>query len=367
MIVSTPPHSKSLGLSPAAKHVWLGHDFKHPIRVWEHGVRPSGVLVNAYQLARNPAIRDRVRHEGLGRVVGFDGPFFVDSGGFQFAAHGKAAISPAQVAAIYRELNVTRGAALDIPLDPTASNGENLRRWRRTVANTNCMRAELAISTVVPVLHTYSASAVRARLRALWPLREHPRQIAVGSLVPLIQGKHLGNRFGSGDRLMVRRWRLIGGILDEVRAAFPSSEIHVFGAGSPATVLLLFALGVNSVDSVGWRLKAAYGDVFVSGYPARNISPHPPRQGRRIRLADECRDVIERCVCPACSMVPARLRVCRLRHCYRLRATHNAHCLLADAEGFSRAQRAGGVAEYLHNRLRHHPWLPAIMEVVSDR
>ena len=49
--------------------------------------------------------------------------------------------------------------------------------------------------------------------------------------------------------------------LRHVRQTFANKEIHVFGMGGTATLHLAILLGMDSVDSSGWRNRAARGIV----------------------------------------------------------------------------------------------------------
>lgn len=79
-----------------------------------------------------------------------------------------------------------------------------------------------------------------------------------------------------------------------IRKEFPDSFLHVFGVGSVSTMHLMFSLGVDSVDSMSWRMKAAYGAIQLPGIGDRFISPKNSRK----KLMEE--HLLSKCECPIC-------------------------------------------------------------------
>ena len=66
-----------------------------------------------------------------------------------------------------------------------------------------------------------------------------------------------------------------GEVLDkvrQVRATFADRELHLFGVGGTATLHVAALLGLDSVDSSGWRVRAARGIVQLTGIGDRAIA-----------------------------------------------------------------------------------------------
>lgn len=111
-----------------------------------------------------------------------------------------------------------------------------------------------------------------------------------------------------------------------VRDEFPDSFLHVFGAGSVSTMHFLFSLGVDSVDTVGWRLKAAHGAIQLPGVGDRFVTPN---NKKRKKLSDSDKRLLEKCKCPVCKGLSLEERLQNLDNAikngtFKRRAIHNA-------------------------------------------
>jgi hypothetical protein len=84
-----------------------------------------------------------------------------------------------------------------------------------------------------------------ARLQANEKLRRKPT-IALGGIVPNLL-----------RRPKAVPYQMVLDALIHVRRTFADKEVHVFGIGGTATLHLAALLGVDSVDSSGWRNRAA--------------------------------------------------------------------------------------------------------------
>jgi 7-cyano-7-deazaguanine tRNA-ribosyltransferase len=124
-----------------------------------------------------------------------------------------------------------------------------MRRWKKTLENTQIMisREGNGSTTIVPAIHGYSEKEIEWFLNKLFEIGRFS-YVGIGSLVPSVF-----NTKGAGGITNVIK------ILDFVREKMPDTKIHVFGVGSTLTMHLMFYAGADSVDSLGWRTKAAYG------------------------------------------------------------------------------------------------------------
>src|SRR5204863_3196944 len=68
--------------------------------------------------------------------------------------------------------------------------------------------------------------------------------------------------------------------LQRVRQQFPKKHLHVFGIGGTATLHLAMLLGINSIDSSGWRNRAARGIVQLPGTGDRSTVKFGNWRGR---------------------------------------------------------------------------------------
>lgn len=338
-------------------HLWLGHDIKQGVRVWERIPRCPGIMLNAYHLIQRPWFVRRIRESSLHQALNYSGPVFLDSGGFLFQRADSAWVLPSQVMDLWSDVEPDLGAVLDIPFSPAASNGRNASRWRRTLTNTATMSASRGAIEICPVVHSYSLAAVERRCEQVRRLIPRPRIVCIGSLVPLIQGRYLGGRYASGSRGFesIRRWRFMGQLVQRVREAFPESVVHVFGGGSLSTLYLLHLVGADSLDSTAWRLKAAYGEIQLPGTPNRCVSASRPAGHTRRALGAADIGLLAECACPACIGYDVRERIRRLSCSYELRAIHNAHTFISEMDAMRTARQHGCLEAFVEARLRHTP------------
>lgn len=117
--------------------------------------------------------------------------------------------------------------------------------------------------------------------------------------------------------------------LYQARRAFRDKEVHLFGVGGTATLHLAALLGMDSVDSSGWRNRAARGIVQLPGRGDRLLTDLGSWRGRRPN-EDEWA-ILRECTCPACSQfgVKGLLEGGLVGFCNR--ATHNLWTLLQEA------------------------------------
>jgi hypothetical protein len=113
-----------------------------------------------------------------------------------------------------------------------------------------------------------------------------------------------------------------------IRAAFPKSKIHVFGAGGTRTFPAVYALGADSGDSIGWRQAAGFGSIFLPMTSQRTVSWNVEEKPPRKLLGDSDFLQLAKCKCPICRHldVPDKIDAFR-RHFYN-RAIHNAWIVL---------------------------------------
>jgi hypothetical protein len=134
--------------------------------------------------------------------------------------------------------------APDIPLPPDADSTAYLQTEAKNLSTTESAPCPLA-----PVVHVHPspgayAAALRLAVRAVEKVGAP--LLGVGGAVP---------------HLTAHRYALVRArALEALQAA---GRIHLFGAGSPTTLMRLFLPPGVSVDWAGWTLKASYGKVVL--------------------------------------------------------------------------------------------------------
>lgn len=354
------------GRSLGAPRMWLGHDLKSRLRVWTRVRDCPGIMLSAHQvLMSNESFLRKSGRQGVHSYLEYQGPIFLDSGGFHFQQSGNVSTGVADLVRTQAALRPDLTAVLDIPLHPQASTEENGRRWRQTLRNTEQMLARSGGSLAV-VVHSYNASHAQRRCQQLRRLTPDPPVVCIGSLVPLLRGQGVAKKFVSrnGEASQSHQlWRYIVRLIQCVRAAFPNALLHVFGAGTLSTVWFLYLLGVDSVDSVAWRLKAAYGAIRLPGLGDRYMTDFMHTRTRR-RVSPECLRMLGACSCSACDGLPLRRRVAMLAESFEARAVHNAQAFIDEVERFRLAARDGNAVDFVRERLADNPRYQGLLEQV---
>ncbi len=170
----------------------------------------------------------------------------------------------------------------------------------------------------VPVIHISQViQDYIVAVQAQPQLRGKPA-IALGGIVP--------------NLLRMSKARPYREVLDgvrKVRRAFADKQLHLFGVGGTATLHLAALLGMDSVDSSGWRNRAARGIVQLPGSGDRLIADLGKWRGRR--PSDREWEKLAACPCPACSRHGIEGLKASRTHDFSNWATHNLWTLLEES------------------------------------
>ena len=204
----------------------------------------------------------------------------------------------------------------------------------------------------VPVVHIGNhLTQYTARINADESLSKKPR-IALGAIVPNLLRK---------PKAMSYTDILLG--LRHVRQTFANKLIHVFGVGGTATLHLAALVGFDSVDSSGWRNRAARGIIQLSGSGERLVADLGSWRGRE-PSADEWM-TLHRCKCPACRKHGVDgLKASKL-HGFCCRATHNLWVLLEESRWLTKHVAGRTYRRYYNRRLDNSVYRPLIDELLA--
>jgi len=330
--------------------LWLGHRVGGDPKPWKVFSLP-GVLMNAWDILSTGQTSKKIREAGIEGYLNLETSCatFLDSGGYLYLKQGKINLDPLEILSLYEDSTPTIGAILDYPLDPFVSIKVNKKRWQRTLENTRLMFERNGCLTLMPVIHAHSVAQAKKACTDLREIVGEPVVLGVGSLVPLMR---------------VHRGKLAVEIIKVVRAEFPKTFLHAFGVGGTTTMHFMFALGVDSLDSVGWRLKAGYGAIQLPGLGDR-FTGNRRWENRTLLIEDEkAKRALLSCRCPICqehSTVEKRLKA--LDKSFNNRALHNAWVFVQEAATFRRQVETDSVEPFVSQRLQHSPLkslLPAI-------
>ena len=328
------------------------------------------LITNAYIIREREEFREKALKEGVGRLIGWDGPVMTDSGTFQSYMYGEVEVGQPEILDFQRRIGSDLCTMLDIfstPETPQKKAAQQLeettRRAReaaelfygkgvkglgyRVKGDDEKRRTDDAVSgTRSPASNTLNPlpltpreppGLVLAVQGGVFPaLREEAARAvaglecavqAIGGVVPLMENY----RFAE----------LVEVVMAARRGLDPSRPVHLFGAGHPMMFALAALMGCDMFDSASYAKYAKDGRMlFCSG--TRNLEEldHFP------------------CSCPACSRgSPAQARKLPEEDRTRLLAEHNLHVSFAELRTVRQAIKEGTLWELVEERCRAHPAL----------
>ncbi|BAU09786.1 hypothetical protein LEP3755_02610 [Leptolyngbya sp. NIES-3755] len=159
--------------------------------------------------------------------------------------------------------------------------------------------------------------------------------------------------------------------LERIREEFNCQKLHVFGIGGTATLHIAALLGFDSVDSSGWRNRAARGMIQLPGTGERSIAGLGKWRGRDIG-AEEL-ETLKECRCPACVKDGiAGLKLTKEdgkgagSQGFYNRATHNLWVLLEEARLIQEHLMDGSYHSWYKEHLDNTMYRPIIDRLVDD-
>ena len=310
------------------------------------------VMISYADFHHQPAQRRRAMERGIRASLGIPRRVrvYLDNGAFYFSSRG------VEVPAADYEEFVTEARPFwrPVPHDFIPAPQMTLRQQRLCLARTMAVNRAYRHDGYVPVIHVSRViKEYVAEIRSHRRLRAKP-SIALGGIVP--------NLLRAPKALS---YQAILKNLNTVRRDFSDKDIHVFGIGGIATLHLAALLEMDSVDSSGWRNRAARGIIQMPGSSERMIAELGSWRGRRLSQW-ELRKLRE-CECPACAMGGVRgLRASGVEG-FRNRATHNLWTLLQEERWVDGQLRAETYQSNYKRHLKNTIYRPLIDHVVKTK
>ena len=205
----------------------------------------------------------------------------------------------------------------------------------------------------VPVMHVCRSIQDYIDLFQADPKLNKKSHIALGGIVPNLL---------RAPKAMA--YRDILKSLQNVRQAFHDKSIHVFGVGGTATVHLTALLRMDSVDSTGWRNRAARGIIQLPGKGDRLITQLGNWRGRS--LSDSEQKILKSCQCPACRLHGAEGLMANKVFGFSNRATHNLWVLLEEAKLVNTHIENKTYAEWYASHLDNTIYKPLIDYLITS-
>ncbi|MBP7997822.1 MAG: hypothetical protein KA338_01110 [Chloroflexi bacterium] len=314
------------------------------------GVR--AVMISYSEFNNNPGRLKKAKETGLHDYLGVPSEvnIYLDNGAFSIMRKG--GVVPRHE---YEEF--VREAKPDwypIPQDfipaPRMSDEEQLECLRQTMEVNRAYQHD----GFVPVIHiSRHLDRYLSELRSEEQLLAKPR-IALGGIVP--------------NLLKTPKAMTHIDILDNVRQTrveTPNKHMHVFGIGGTATIHLAALLGVDSVDSSGWRNRAARGIIQLPGSGERMVAELGSWRGRKPNK-DEW-NILEECPCPACHQFGLEGLKANKISGFSNRATHNLWVLVNEAELVKSHLNNNSYTSWYKSHLDNTMYLPLIQKALEIR
>ena len=310
----------------------------------------SAVMVSYAEFHRNSTLRQRSMDDGLHTSLGIPKrvKIYLDNGAFKFSRDGNEVPREkykAFVEAAKPDWHV-------IPQDYIPVPQMSDYKQNKCLEKTMEVNQEFSYDGYVPILHVSRRLNKYIRLfDADEKLRKKPI-FAIGGIVPnlLRAPKALSHK------------KILNSIY-KVRETFANQKLHLFGVGGTATLHVAALLGMDSVDSVGWRARAARGLVQLPGSGERTVAKLGNWRGREPD-AQEWK-VLKECQCPACQKYGLEGLKKDKTFGFCNRATHNLWTLLEENRMIQENLEAGTYAEWYKEHLHNSIYRPLIDRLVE--
>ena len=323
-------------------------------RVWDamspyYLTEVRAVMLSYSDFHHHPVQRRKAMEVGLHRWLGLpeDIKVYLDNGAFSFLR--RAGETP-------REEYETFVQSADpywypIPQDYIPTPRMTLAEQQQAYARTMDVNLEYRRDGYVPIIHISRRPVLDEYVVAVKALSEKDH-IALGGIVPNLLRAPKAMPYAS----------VLAG-LKQVRQEFADKQLHVFGIGGIATLHLAALLGMDSVDSSGWRNRAARGIVQLAGSGDRVVAELGKWRGRRPDKMEW--EKLAGCPCPACQQFGLDGLKARAMEGFCNRAAHNLWTLLDEARQIEHHLRAGTYRSWYRNHLNNSIYLRLIDEIVT--
>jgi 7-cyano-7-deazaguanine tRNA-ribosyltransferase len=312
----------------------------------------KSVMISYSEFHRMPVQRWKAMEVGLHAHFGIPRhvKIYLDNGAFYFLSHGGK--TPKKE---YEEfIAKARPDWWPIPQDfiptPQMSNKEQRRCFTRTMQ----VNRDYQHDGFVPVVHIgqfleqYTKSIQNDEQLAAKP------KLALGAIVPQLLRSPKAVPYP----------KILDGLL-HVRKVFRNKLIHVFGIGGTSTLHLAALLEMDSVDSSGWRNRAARGIVQLPGSGDRAVADLGSWEGRK--PSREEWEKLEACRCPACRRFGIPGLKANKIFGFSNRATHNIWVLHEENRQIQTGLEKGTYAKWYERHLDNSIYLPLIRQVFDKR
>jgi 7-cyano-7-deazaguanine tRNA-ribosyltransferase len=311
----------------------------------------KAIMVSYAEFYQMPNRRQKAMDKGLHAYLGIPEhvKIYLDNGAFYFITHeGKLPENE------YQEF--VENAKPDwypIPQDfiptPKMTEKEQKTCFRRTMA----VNRKYHYDGYVPVIHISRFlenyfTAVRRNKHL-----KTKTKIALGAIVPNLLRAPKALRHSD-----------ILKSLQRVRKVFQDKEIHIFGIGGTATLHVAALLKMDSIDSSGWRNRAARGIIQLPGSGDRAVADLG-KWKIRTPTPEEWEQLMQ-CPCPACQKHGIDGLKLNGIEGFCNRATHNLWVLLNEAKLIEQHLSQKTYPGWYKGHLNNSIYLPLIEKLIDS-
>ncbi|RUR72603.1 hypothetical protein ACF3DV_34365 (plasmid) [Chlorogloeopsis fritschii PCC 9212] len=325
-------------------------------RVWDKNSpyylpQLQAVMVSYAEFHQRPVLRRKVMEQGIRKYLGIpeEVKLYLDNGAFYFISRGGEIVTKD-----YEEF--VQGAKPDwcpIPQDfiptPKMSLSEQKECFTRTMKMNLTYNKDKQFIPVIHVSNFLEDYVIKVKKNKALRLKTG---IALGGIVP--------NLLRAPKAIPYQK---VLENLQHVREEFKDKKLHVFGIGGTATLHIAALLGINSVDSSGWRNRAARGIIQLPGTGERIVAELGKWKGRKLSQ-DEFKQ-LEECQCPACKMYGVAGLQQNGGIGFWNRATHNLWTLLEEARLIEQHLVAGTYQNWYPTHLDNTIYRPLIDQIIK--
>ncbi len=326
-------------------------------RVWDaqspyYLPRVRAVMVSYAEFHRMPTRRLAAMDRGLHAYLGVPGSIkiYLDNGAFYFLTHN------GEVSKKDYEEFVARARPdwWPIPQDYIPGPQMSVEEQERCLEKTMAMNLAYQADGYVPVIHisrVLDRYIMEAQAMSAMTNKTH---IGLGGIVPNLL---------RAPKAMPYQHILDG--LVQVRHLFKGKELHLFGVGGTATLHLAELLEIDSIDSSGWRNRAARGIVQLPGSGDRAVANLGNWRGRT-PSQDEW-EILRTCNCPACRLSGLDGLIASGLAGFCNRATHNLSVLLEEEVAVRVRLMDGSYSSWYADHLDNSICLTLVQQALARR
>ncbi len=325
------------------------------LRVWDtsspyHLPRLDSIMVSYADFHKRPSLRHRTMELGL--HTSLDIPehvkIYLDNGAFKFSRTGED-ISRQDYKAFVTQAQPDWYV---IPQDYIPTPCMSYYKQNKCLEKTMAVNQEFSYDGYVPILHVSSRLKEYIRLfNEDEKLREKPN-FAIGGIVP--------NLLRASKSMSYKK---ILNSIYKVRKIFANQKLHLFGVGGTATLHIAALLGIDSVDSSGWCIRAARGLVQLQGTGDRSVVKLGNWKVRE--PSQQELDKLEKCPCPACRLCKLEGLQANRTYGFFNRATHNLWTILEENRLIQEHLANKTYVEWYKEHLHNSTYRPLIDKIVE--